>query len=62
MSKKRDYNWLDDPFNEKKAAQETGMSKTTKTLLGCGCVAVVLGIFALIVATGMGFMSLASSL
>lgn len=62
MSKKRDYDWLDDPFNEKKSAQETGMSKTTRTLLGCGCVVVVLGIFVLIAAAGMGFMSLASSL
>ena len=43
MAKKRqEYDWLDDPFDEKKAAKDAqGMSGTAKTALGCGCLLVV---------------------
>ena len=39
MAKKRqEYDWLDDPFDEKKAAKDAqGMSGSAKTALGCGC-------------------------
>lgn len=45
MSDKQDYNWLDDPFDEKKAAaeqQQSGMTGRSKLFVGIGCLAVVL--------------------
>lgn len=56
MSRKQEeYNWLDDPFDEKKAAkeqQEAGMSGRSKAIVGIGCLAVVL---VLIVLAVVGF-------
>lgn len=45
------YDWIDDPFNEKKAAEERerlGMTGTSKTLVGVGCLLFVVGFIALI--------------
>lgn len=54
MGKNKDFDWLDDPFNEKKAAQDQLNATTsggTKIALGCGCVVVVLVVVALLVFT-----------
>ncbi|MEC4175941.1 hypothetical protein VJ918_04555 [Adlercreutzia sp. R21] len=53
MAKHEDetYDWIDDPFNEKKAAEEqerAGMTGTSKTLVGVGCLLFVVGFIALI--------------
>lgn len=45
-----EYDWLNDPFDEKKAAAERermGMSGTSKGLVGVGCLFVVIGLFAM---------------
>lgn len=51
-----EYNWLDDPFDEKKAAkeqQQASMSSRSKLFIGIGCLAVVL-VIALLVFAGIG--------
>ena len=61
MGRKEDYNWLDDPFDEKKAAQERAQAATsggTKLALGCGCLLAVAGLAALAV---FAFMHLTAS-
>ncbi|MEE0844834.1 MAG: hypothetical protein U0L71_01410 [Eggerthellaceae bacterium] len=59
MSRKQEeYNWLDDPFDEKKAAkeqQEAGMSGRSKALVGIGCLVVVL-ILVLMAVVGVGML------
>lgn len=56
---KRDeeYNWLDDPFDEKKAAQEqqAGMTGRSKVLVGVGCLVIVLVLIVLAV-LGVGML------
>lgn len=45
------YDWLNDPFDEKKTAEErerAGMTGTSKTLVGVGCILFVVGFIALI--------------
>lgn len=52
MAKKQDFDWLDDPFDEKRAAQEQMQAATsggTKIALGCGCLLVVAAIVVLLV-------------
>ena len=42
---KEDYDWINDPFDEKKIAEERermGMSGTSKTFVGIGCLLFVL--------------------
>lgn len=49
---KKDYDWLNDPFDEKKAAQEqveAGVSTGTKLALGCGCLVILIGVVVLVV-------------
>ena len=42
MGKHDGYDWLDDPFNEKKeSVLRPGMGAGTKAALGCGCLVVV---------------------
>ena len=56
---KRDeeYNWLDDPFDAKKAAQEqqAGMTGRSKVLVGVGCLVIVLVLIVLAV-LGVGML------
>ncbi|CVH79388.1 hypothetical protein [Rubneribacter badeniensis] len=54
-----DYDWLDDPFDEKKAAEErerAAVSGRAKAALGCGCLAAlglaVLAVVATVAALG----------
>ena len=45
-----EYDWLSDPFDEKKIAEERermAMSGTSKGLVGVGCLLVVIGLFAM---------------
>lgn len=50
MTRRDSYNWLDDPFNEK-PADHRRLDSTSKTLLGVGCLlVVVLVIIALVLA------------
>lgn len=59
-----EYDWLNDPFDEKKAAAERERAKTstgTKVALGCGCVLVVVVFIAVMVFGGVAFLSIASS-
>lgn len=44
MARKDDYDWLDDPFDDKKATRQTGMGGGAKAALGCGCLVAVAGI------------------
>lgn len=58
-----EYNWLDDPFNDKKIAQEQMQGKTsatTKALMGCGVVFIVILIFVLLSIGGIGALSILS--
>ena len=48
---KEDYDWINDPFDEKKIAEERermGMSGASKTFVGIGCLLLVLGFIVLI--------------
>ncbi len=58
-----DYDWLDDPFNDKKIArdkEQARLSRNTKTALGCGCLLVVMGVITLAILAGMGLLQLLS--
>ena len=63
MTKKRqEYDWLDDPFDEKKAAQEArGMSGAAKGALGCGVALVVAAFVALLAWAGLGMLDILAS-
>lgn len=61
--KNEEYDWLNDPFDEKKAAQEreqARMSGGSKAAVGCGCVLVVLLIVVMLVFAAMQFVSIAA--
>ena len=54
---KEEFDWLDDPFDEKKAAREQVQAATsggTKLALGCGCLLVVVAVVVLIVIAAVG--------
>lgn len=56
--KRQDYNWLDDPFDEKKNAQmqqDAHMSSRSKLLVGGGCLAVVV-VLAVLAFLGVGML------
>lgn len=47
---KEDYDWINDPFDEKKIAEERermAMSGASKGLVGIGCLLVVIGLIAM---------------
>lgn len=47
MARKDDFDWLDDPFDEKKAAKDELKAATSggsKLALGCGCLLAIVGI------------------
>lgn len=51
MARKDDFDWLDDPFDEKKAAKDEQRASTsggTKLALGCGCLVAVVGLVVLL--------------
>ncbi len=64
MSRNRDedYDWLDDPFNDKKKPVKDGMGGGAKAVVGLGCVAVVIIIIVLLVMVLSGVSTLASSM
>lgn len=47
MARKDDYDWLDDPFDDKKASRQGGMGGGAKAALGCGCLLAIVGIVVL---------------
>ena len=58
---KEEFDWLDDPFDEKKAAREQVRFSTsggTKMVLGCGCLLAVAGIVVLLVLAGVSMIDL----
>lgn len=60
-SEKRDYDWLDDPFDEKKQEQErlTSFTRSSKLAIGGGCLAIAAGILLMAI---VSFAMLGSSL
>ncbi|MDE8703221.1 hypothetical protein PZH32_09655 [Adlercreutzia equolifaciens] len=51
MAKNEDYDWINDPFDEKKIAEErerAGMSGASKTFVLVAVLVVILGIFAML--------------
>ncbi len=60
---KEEYDWLNDPFDEKKAArdrEQARMSGGTKAALGCGCLLVVIVFIAMLIFAFVQFVSIAS--
>lgn len=63
MARKDEYDWLDDPFDEKKAARDAGgMSGGTKAALGIGCLVAVVGIVALLLFAGINAIGILADL
>lgn len=61
MARKEDYNWLEDPFDEKKATREqvqTATSNGTKLALGCGCLLAIVGIIVLVIFVGVNMIDI----
>lgn len=53
MARRDDYDWLDDPFDERKAAaRPSGMSGASKAAVGVGCAAVAAALALLALAAG----------
>ncbi len=64
MGKKDDFDWLDDPFDEKKAAREQVQAATsggTKIALGCGCLVAVVGFVVLLIFVGINMIDVLAS-
>lgn len=62
--KEEEYDWLNDPFDEKKSARErerAEMSGGSKAALGCGCLLVVIVFVMMFVVAGMQFVSILSA-
>lgn len=60
---KEEYDWLNDPFDEKKAArdgEQARMSGGTKAALGCGCLLAVIVFIAMLIFAFVQFVSIAS--
>ena len=62
MARKEDYDWLDDPFNDKKDPAKKGMGTGSKAAIGIGCVVVFIGLLVMAVLVIAGAGSLAESL
>ena len=61
---KEEYDWLNDPFDEKKAQAEresARFSTASKVTLGCGCVGIVLIIAVVLLVFSIQFFSLLSA-
>lgn len=62
MSNREEYDWLDDPFNEKKSSQDpAGMGKGPRVAIGCGCLVVVVALVVLLFA-GLNALSILSEI
>lgn len=62
--KNEEYDWLNDPFDEKKIAQDqqqAHMSNGSKVAVGCGCLVAILAILLILVFGAVQFLSIASS-
>lgn len=55
-----EYNWIDDPFDEKKAARLEGMGKGSKTAFALGLLAVAILVLVVLFLVGLSFISFAS--
>lgn len=56
---KEEFDWIDDPFDEKKAARDrerAAMSGGSKAALGCGCLVAAVVLIALAAVMLMGLM------
>ncbi|ANE22740.1 MAG: hypothetical protein K6F70_07740 [Eggerthellaceae bacterium] len=63
MARKEQYDWLDDPFDEKKNAQvKAGMSGGSKLAVVLGCVGVLVVLLVLAVFMTLGLASAVGSL
>lgn len=60
MKRKEDFDWLEDPFNDKKSQDQGGMGSGAKAALGCGCLLAVIGIIVLLVFAGMSMLDILS--
>lgn len=52
----KDFDWLDDPFDDKKMADEylhANISKGTKILLGCVSIVIVIALVVLLLVAGV---------
>lgn len=61
MARKDDFDWLDDPFDEKKAAKDelkAASSGGSKLALGCGCLVAVVGLVVLFLFALVGMMDI----
>ena len=62
--KEEEYDWLNDPFDEKKAArdrEQARLSGGTKAALGCGCLLIVFVFIAILAFAFIQFVSIASA-
>ena len=63
MARKEQYDWLDDPFDDKKNAQiKAGMSGGSKLAVVLGCAGVLVVILILVVFVVLGLASAMGSL
>lgn len=63
MAKKQEYDWLNDPFDEKKIAQEQAearMSTGAKLGLGCLVLIIVLIVIGVLAFGGLSFLALSA--
>ncbi|MGI6045420.1 MAG: hypothetical protein ACOYCA_01065 [Eggerthellaceae bacterium] len=62
MARKKEYDWLDDPFKDKKTnTQVFGMKKSTKVALTIVFIVVLLILIGLIFLTGFGMVQVLGS-
>ena len=62
--KEEEYDWLNDPFDEKKSARErerAKMSGGSKAALGCGCLLVVVAFVVMLLVAGVQFVAIVSA-
>ncbi|MEF2655153.1 MAG: hypothetical protein U0M72_01775 [Eggerthellaceae bacterium] len=58
-----EYDWLNDPFDEKKIARDKEQARTSsgmKVALGCGCLLVVVALVAMLFFGAASFVSILS--
>lgn len=59
-----EYDWLNDPFDEKKIAQDqqqAHMSNGSKVAVGCGCLVALVAILGILLVGGIQFFSVLSA-